>query len=540
MSGSPTNSQNQQLNLFASNSSTSSSPVSSDPPISQPPSSPPVNSEVNVAPLSNAQAPLYAGNDSTDSNPFLAPIEHDMTPYPLTSIMGKDFGRAFMTPIKLIKILRAKSQETQDKLFTIPMSANTSPAIKSIFENNQPQDKFLSADEYKNSPMFRDGLKFPNGGSQKLIELESKQYDKDQLYNDERKRVTPGFLSTIGQGGASIGGAVTNPVSILFNVATGGLGIAADLAEIIPAIGTSEALQSSIDYGVQGYIYGAAAGTAGYATHELYQEPSDPKNIIYSTLTGGVLGHSIGVFAPAISKYVREKLNLDEDVPKDGGKSFHAQAVPPETDLTMAQVATGQLENDVVPDVSVIAKKAMHEKQNTAVNAVDRYTGKTDEEVAEIKTQRDGLQNGLDKINKEIETETDPEKLELLKNDRDAVDNQINRHDNVVAMKEEIPEDVSPEEAKANFEELHKPESQVGAIAHVEPEEDLQGELSDEQVHQHTLDNANNIHEHYNNVKDDLSPEAQKIAEGSEKIGNDFDIKKKVYKGIQKCLLGGE
>ena len=488
-----------------------------------------INPNENPQISSSAIAPMYAPEKG--GNPFIADAEHNLTPEPLTHMLGADFKKGFSNSWDLFKMFSTKiddfavSQTIQNQ-----KDLGIDPSNDQIFPS-QPE-KFLTEDDWKTSPWFRKGLSFNTGVYQNVAELEAKNFDNNQLFQDEESRVSQSSWSKMAQGAAGFGGSMLDPLFILMIGTQPELGVTDFLARAIPIVKNSVRGVDIAKGVIAGGIVGAEAGTIDYTKEKEFQEPADPHQIIYSTVMGSGLGGIVSAFAPALFSKFGKDLKLKEDAKE----VFSDQTVASPSNEAIVLSATGQLENGINPDITDLSKQAYFEKHNSIAKQAKRLSGETDDLIDKLQDQRDVLQDGLDKVNDQLKTESNQDELDNLRKDKTNLEDQIENHDALIELNKEIPDDTKLSSVKAGFKQLRTDEAET-TFSTGDNTPFVQSR--EEELDRLDLENAQKVKDQFEQSREGMSKQALSFEKEANDIGDKFDQVKSVYNGIRNCLVGG-
>jgi len=480
-------------------------------------------------------APLNAPEQG--GNPFIADMEHDMTPVPLTHMVARDFSKGFSESFDLLKHTVAKYQHllSDNSLNDIVsnLSLNRYSGVQDPYGDQGPlrAAKFLTKDDYGNSQYFRKTLKYPNGVYEDVAKLDAQNYDNSQVYADEQARVSHSTWANMVQYGSGFAGGVSDPLFVLMAIATDGLGVAPWLARSIPLVKDSMRATRIVKSATTGFLIGEEGSAISYAKAKEYQEKTNKMQFLYSGIFGTLLGGVIGAHAPKLESDIGVTADLEKNAP---GK-YQISSVSQSSHEGMIKVAAGQLENNITPEIGEMVKEAHYQEHNSIAKQLERRDGTMDKNVAEIKNQREVLQDTLDRVNDGIPKEKDAEELGKLNTDAENLRTKIEDHDATIALLEKIPEKSSMEEVKASFNKLHLPSAET---TYNSSDEKLFEPSSDQTLDQMDLETAKRINDKYKEIEPTLSEEAKKYAVDAEDVANKHDAIKKVYAGIRNCLVG--
>lgn len=182
--------------------------------------------------------------------------------------------------------------------------ADLATHLKSFLTQEFSPGKMLSADAYKTSPYFREGLNFPSGVSENVARLRANEYDQNVSVNSVLDNMPAGLVSGTTKFVGSTIGMALDPV----NLATG-YGVEATIgtksASLLSTLAAKPALQRAATVGV-GAAEGAAITTpqalSQYdAADQLGEDPSVAS--IFATMgmgagLGGLIKGLVGVREP--------------------------------------------------------------------------------------------------------------------------------------------------------------------------------------------------------------------------------------------------
>lgn len=209
--------------------------------------------------------------------------------------------------------------------------------------------KWLTSDEYKNSPWARDKNKFPDGVYESQARIASKLADgqekSDELINNMDNGVIPWLAKNIG----SAIGFTVDPVNIATTMFVPEL-VGADVSKTAFLMSSSKA-QFLLKNVAKGMLEGsliATPSTISEADQQLHMgQTPDALNILMSIGTAAVIG---GV--------VRGAGGVHRILSTDGFNAARESSV-------------SQMANDTVPDVSDIIKQAYNEARDKDSNLKD-------------------------------------------------------------------------------------------------------------------------------------------------------------------------
>lgn len=529
-------------------------------------------------------APLQAPENI--DNPFIAAMQHNITEYPLHKMVAKDFIKSASAGGDFINTLVNKATSVGER-FNIPgakmlptIAARTSiPGINipvkgylDKYFDTEPQ-KFMSADEYKASPWFRKGIDYPNGVTENLAKLSANNQDEEGLLEDERSRTSGSLFSVASQALSSIGGTVVSPMNLALNAVTDGGYATAKMAELIPQLRNSATAIRGVRGGIEAGMFGVTASSIDYGNQRLLGQHPNPMQIVYSGIINAGLGAVGGIFIPKLlSKYgskvlqnkivakvldhpLAKKFNLD----KVHGWMESYTPITPQAHDALMEAASGQLENNIVPDLTDYTQQALFEHQQDTYAKLQESGGDMEDRLQVIETQKDAMQDAITKIDERLKGkipedsdlakfgELDPKdqtEISKLKSDRDILETQVEQHEVILMLKSKAREPVSMEQVQAKAESLRKPESDItfntGDDEPFKVTEDVEPHV-EEEPHPDEIEAANEVKQQYDKIKDQLTDgERSAVEKAVKEAGDAHEARQGVLIGVKNCLEGGK
>lgn len=197
--------------------------------------------------------------------------------------------------------------------------------------------KFLSPQEYKNSPYVRPGLDFPSGVGENVARIRAQNYDSQEFIDDQLNNMPLGALSSVSRGAGSLIGMALDPINIL-TAKTGGLAaealIGTESTGILSALGDSAPLvrkAAKVGMGAaEGTFATAPMAAAQYGSEKDLGEDPQPIEAI-ATLglgagLGGLLRGVLGYKSPITIEADRQAKQTAVNQMADG-KSVHVDEI---------------------------------------------------------------------------------------------------------------------------------------------------------------------------------------------------------------------
>lgn len=529
-------------------------------------------------------APLQAPENI--DNPFIAAMQHNITEYPLHKMIAKDFiksasaGLDFANTViaagdsigeRFRSTLKQKFPELSQTLNKPIINIPVQGYLDKFFDSTPP--KFMSSDQYKVSPWFRKGIDYPNGVTENLAKLSANNQDEEALFKDEQSRTSGSLFSVAAQAGSSLVGTVASPVNLALNAVTDGEYATAKMAELIPQLRNSATAIHGVRGSIEAGLFGVSASSIDYGNQRLLGQHPDPMQIVYSGIINAGLGGVGGIFIPKLlSKYgsavlqnkivskvldhpLAKKFNLD----KVHGWMESYTPITPQAHDALMEAASGQLENNIVPDLTDYTQQALFEHQQDTYAKLQESGGDMEDRLQMIETQKDAMQDAITKIDERLKGkipedsdlakfgELDPKdetEISKLKSDRDILETQVEQHEAILMLKSKAREPVSMEQVQAKAENLRKPEAAVtfntGDDEPFKVTEDVEPHV-EEAPHPDEIEAANEVKRNYEKVKDQLTDgERSSVEKAVKEAGDAHDARQGIWSGVKTCLEKGK
>lgn len=529
-------------------------------------------------------APLQAPENI--DNPFVASMQHNITEYPLHKMIAKDFIKSAKSGLDFANTVLAAGDSISERFRStlaqkFPELSQTlnKPIINmpvqgyldKFFDSTPP--KFMSSDEYKASPWFRQGIDYPNGVTENLAKLSADNQDEDALFQDERSRTSGSVFSVATQAASALAGTVASPINLALNAVTDGEYATAKMAELIPQLRNSATAIRGVRGGIETGLFGVTASSIDYGNQRLLGQHPNPMQIVYSGIINAGLGGIGGIFIPKLlSKYgsgilqnkivrtvldhpLAKKFNLD----KVHGWMESYTPITPQAHDALMEAASGQLENNIVPDLTDYTQQALFEHQQDAYAQIQEAGGDMDDRLQMIETQKDAMQDAITKIDERLKGkipedsdlakfgELDPKdetEISKLKSDRDILETQVEQHEAILMLKSKAREPVPMDQVQAKADSLRKPESDItfntGDDEPFKETEEVEPHV-EEEPHPDEIEAANEVKQQYDKVKDKLTDgERGAVDKAVKEVGDAHDARQGVWIGVKNCLEKGE
>ncbi|MHA1447887.1 MAG: hypothetical protein ACTSP4_00505 [Candidatus Hodarchaeales archaeon] len=511
-------------------------------------------------------APMMAPENI--DNPFVAAYEHNVSKYPLHTMLSQEFVKGATDFYGYLKTSRAKANDLGEKIAN-STALNSVPWLKNhlnesivdlpikgylskYFDSSPPKE--LTAEEYKASPWNRPDIKYPNGVTEDLAKLSAQNEDEEALFEDEQQHTSHSPFSITLQAASSLTGSLFNPMNLALNAVTDGEYATGQLSKLLPLIRDNAMAARFARGAVEGGSFGVSAGSLDYLNQKALGQSPDPWQILYSGLTGSALGSAGAAFIPKlastfgktvlqseIGKAVFEhplakKYNID----KIFGYQEAYTPIKPEHHDALMEAASGQLENDIVPNLSEFTQQALYEQKENLLNKIKDDSGINEDQAELLKVQKDGMDNAISKIDERLKTEKDEDEIEKLKSDRDALSRQSDLHENLINFKSDKIDPVTREQLQAKSNFLRTPEADVNYnLGDEEGLRDVDDAINDLEMKpsQDEIEGANAVNDAYDNFKKDLpAGEKAKFDKIAKSATDDLDAREKLFNGIKNCI----
>jgi hypothetical protein len=224
--------------------------------------------------------------------------------------------------------------------------------------------KFLNAQQYKESPYFREGLNFPQGISENVAKLRAQEFDQNQATQSILDNMPAGALSGISDFTGNLVGAALDPINLAGGFAAEAT-IGAHAPQLLAKLSEAPALaQRATQVGV-GATEGAAISTpqaiSQYDTEQQLGEDPTPLSLLATIGLGAGLGGAIrgavGFHSPitvesdriakqtAVNQLASGKSVHVDEILQNG--QFQAQQSTPEIPPEQLEVARNQLVSEL-------------------------------------------------------------------------------------------------------------------------------------------------------------------------------------------------